>query len=806
MNAMCRLMYLCMVLTVPLSALHAQEKPLEDLAFFENKIRPILVAHCYECHSENSEDIMGGLLLDSKQSIRKGGDSGPAVVPGSPETSLLLESITYRNGDLQMPPDSRLPKQVIDDFRDWIKTGATDPRIVKSSQPKPVFNLQERRHDHWAWHPLKKTREGETVDSIILEKLQKIKLDPTGPASPRELIRRMHFDLIGLPPTPVAIEAFEKEFRANARQAIGRLVDRLLEDPRFGEHWGRHWLDVIRFSETKGHVTDQEKPYAWKYRDYVISAFNTDLAYDQFIKEHLAGDLLPPQEIRAGPSGIQNQSVTATSALFMHEMHFMAVDPLKQRWDEINAQIDVVGKAFLGITTECARCHDHKFDAVSQADYYAMAGIFWSTELSSTRTSSRKKLNAVTAQDVKRLEADLANYLTSKRKQRRQAQNPKAGGNYFPISDELGIQSPNDTRQLMAKISAIEKLDPSWSLWTRAAKDVNGQDVQLLIRGEHRNKGKVIPRGFLEALAPAGIDTLLPNSQKQSSGRLWLAEQIAHRQNPLTARVWVNRIWHHLLGRGIVETPNNFGKLGRLPTHPKLLDYLARQLIDNGWSTKTMIRLIMVSQAYQRSSQVSNATFNRDPTNQFLAYRSKRRLTAEQLRDSMLNISGMLNPKMLGPSVDVFVPSYATGNKPSNIPKSGPLDGDNRRSIYIKVRRNYFDPFLQTFDFPDPGKSIGRRSISLVPNQSLAMLNSPLVHELAEDWGQKIISSKSVKNDTSRVRQMWRAAIGRQPTAQELKIAMALIAKQVDPKLQQLLKWKQVAHLLYNHPEFMWID
>ena len=715
----------------------------------------------------------------------------------------------YKNRDLQMPPDSKLSPEIIADFEKWISAGAADPRKAEPKDTREVFNLKQRRDEHWSWHPPQSSSADDSIDSLVDAKLKEERLRPAGTAKPRELARRLSFDLIGLPPTPREIERFETNYRLDAEKTLSDYVDRLLNDRRFGEHWARHWLDVVRYSETKGHVTDQEKPFAYKYRDYVIDALNRDVPFDQFVREHIAGDLLPSDQVRSGEDGIDNLSVVGTSALFMHEMHFMAVDPVKQRWDEINAQIDIVGKAFLGLTTECARCHDHKFDAISQRDYYALAGIFWSTELGKSRMGPRVSLDDQAAGRVKKLEADLQKFIQQKIAGRRKAQSPKAGGEYFPVSEELGIQSPGDSRNLKNRMTALAKLDPSWSLWTRAAQDVKGQNVALLIRGDHKNKGTTTPRGFLTAVADNAdpIQVVLPEAAAKGSGRLWLAHQIADAKNPLTSRVWANRLWHHLFGRGIVATPNNFGKLGSAPTNLKLLDFLAGELVKHQWSTKKLVRQIVLSKTYRRSSEVNRELLQADPENKYFAFHSKRRLTAEQLRDSMLFVSGSLDETMFGPSVDVYTPPYATGNKPSNVPAPGPLDGNNRRSVYIKVRRNFFDPFLQTFDFPNPGKSIGKRSITVVPTQSLAMLNSPLVHELAADWGAR--TAKESQNNSPKlstrmmIQRMWRHAIGRTPTEREFVAVESLLGQDIE---NEKLRWKQVAHLLFNHPEFMWID
>ena len=502
----------------------------EDLReqFFENRIRPVLVAHCYECHSVEADEASGGLLLDSRAGWQRGGDSGAAIVASKPDESRLIEAIAYTNRDLQMPPENRLPRQAVDDFRKWIRDGAFDPREAKTQRPVEAFDLAARAKEHWAWQPRQTFDDSHSIDQFIHDSLEKNSLSRAVPAKANELLRRLFFDLVGLPPTTTEIREFRSNHDANPDQAIESLVERLLNSPRFGEKWASHWFDVVDYSETKGHVSDQERPYAWKYRDYVINALNDDLPYDRFVLEHVAGDLLPPEQQRPGVNGEENVSPTATGVLFMHEMHFMAVDPVQQRWDEIDAQIDVIGKAFLGLTVECARCHDHKFDAVSQADYYALAGFFYSTEQGKQRIAPRQSPHKK-PQKVAKLETEYEVFLKRKRDGRVKALTPKnKSGAYFPISEELGLQTTGDTANVLKKMRAIEKLDPSWSQWVRSAHDVDGQDAPLLVRGEHTNPSKErVPRRFLTAI----------NSQSprlsEGSGRLWLAEQIIDRDNPV---------------------------------------------------------------------------------------------------------------------------------------------------------------------------------------------------------------------------------------------------------------------------------
>ena len=786
--------------------LHGEEQNAADHArveFFESKIRPALVKHCAECHSSQSDPLQGGLSLESRSAWKRGGDSGAVIVPGDPASSLLMKAIDYSDRDLQMPPETRLPQSVIDDFKKWIADGAIDPREPAAASVSK-FDLAQRRASHWAWQPLKPVDSRNSIDRMIDDQIAANGLTASPPALPDVLLRRLSLTLTGLPPSPAEYITFEAQYESNREQAIATHVDRMLESPHFGEHWGRHWLDVVRFSETKGHVTDQERPFAWKYRDYVIQALNEDVPYDRFVIEHLAGDLLSDDMVRPGTAGETNVAPTGTSALFMHEMHFMAVDPVRQRWDEINAQIDVVGKAFLGLTLECARCHDHKFDAISQRDYYALAGFFYSTEQGRIRTGPRINQPLSQAATTATAEKAWKDFLNGKIQGRQQAQRPKVDSEYFPISEELGIQAPNDTARLFKLMKATATADPSWSLWTRSAVDVTGRNVPLLIRGEAHNHGDIIPRRFLEAIEGMNLPT--KDELGKGSGRLWLARQIVSPGNPLTARVWVNRIWHHLFGQGIVSTPDNFGVLGGQPSHPELLDHLANQLIASGWSTKSVIRRIVTTRTFQRSSTPVDAAVLSDPQNVWLSHQNRRRMTAEQLRDSMLAISGSLDRSQFGPSIDIYVPPYATANKPSNIPVSGRVDGENRRSIYLKVRRLFYDPFLMQFDFPDRGKPAGRRLVTTVPSQALAMLNSPLVHELTSDWGNRLAERDDLRADL--IKEMFLACSGRHAVKDELKHLEMLFERLENTNLDasSAAHWKDIGHVLFNQHDFLWYE
>jgi hypothetical protein len=649
--------------------------------------------------------------------------------------------------------------------------------------------------EHWAFQPLQtEFAPGATIDCFIDARLERneSELYVSEKADLSLRLRRLSFDILGLPPS---MEWMNGILNNPTSEAWTKAVDQALASPRFGETWARHWLDLTRFSETKGHATDIERIHSWKYRDYVIDAFNQDLPYDQFVKEHLAGDLL--EEHRGNGRGETNVRPTATGFLFFQEMHFMAVDPVQQRWDEIDAQIEVISKTFLGLSLACARCHDHKIEPLSQEDYYAMAGILSGTELDHIRTGPRGRLEPAIAEKVDELEKNYEQFLQNKIKGRIAAQTKKNSA-YFPVSRELGIQSPNDFAKLRELVEPLENLDPSWSFWARSATEANGEDIAIHLRGDYKNQGAIAPRSAPAILRQGPIPELGTNS-----GRLYLANQLSDPKNPLTARVWVNRIWQRLMGEGIVRTPNDFGLAGERPTHPELLDYLAVQLIRNDWSTKSVIREILMSEVYQRSSRSTKSTILKDPDNHLLARKSPRRLDAEAIRDAMLQIAGSLDLKMHGSSLQPFIPSYATGNKVVTIPKSGALDGQGRRSIYLKVRRNYYTPFLKKFNTADPGKCVGKRETSTAPLQALAMMNSQFSHEIAKRWGRRVARENIPLRPS--IEQMFHQALSRKPEIDELDSLVAY-ASVVESESSRTEGLSEVAHVIFNLAEFILLE
>jgi hypothetical protein len=668
--------------------------------FFESKIRPILADHCYKCHSTLAEKIKGGLQLDSREALLKGGDTGKAIVPGDPEASLLIKAVRYTDPDLQMPKDKKLDDDQIADLVAWVKMGAPDPRSATADQRKWTDN----KTNHWAWQPIRRVAVPEVsdpgwcqtpVDNFILAKLDENGLKPNPPADRRTLIRRASFDLIGLPPTPEEVQAFVNDASPNA---FAKVVDRLLASPHYGERWGRHWLDVARYSDTKGQPRrnneDNLYPFAWTYRDYVIRSFNQDKPYNRFILEQIAADRLTTSQ--ANP-----QNLAALGFLTVGD-HYMGMQN-----DILNDRIDVVCKGFLGLTVTCARCHDHKFDPIPQTDYYSLRGIFDScaepkilpvivrftnTPAYDDYARQRDKLTSTAAA----LEASLP-YL-------RKSTNA-------PEAKRAAIQqAQQQLRQTEHQLTLLDFTNAASPPRAMVLEDmVRGHDSPVFIRGEAGNRGALVPRRFLQLLSPPNRPVFT-----NGSGRLELALGIASPNNPLTPRVMINRIWQHHFGLGFVPTPDDFGMMSDPPSHPELLDYLAMNFMTNGWSIKKIHRLIMLSSTYQESSANNPRYAQTDPGNRLLWRANIRRLEYEPLRDSLLAIGGLLDPAVYGRPVDLRVHPEST-----------------RRTIYDFIDRANIPDTLINFDFATPDMVTGIRHQTTVPQQALFLMNSPIVIDLA---------------------------------------------------------------------------
>jgi len=1072
----------------------------EDTAYFESKIRPILVENCYKCHSAEGDKIRGGFRIDSQPGMLRGGESGPSIVPGDATNSRLTQMI-QRHPDFEaMPPKSKLDPQDIETLMAWIDRGAPDPRIEEpeAHADESEFDLEERKK-WWSLQPVERP-EVPTVsrndwpaneyDAFLLEKLESKGWEPARETDKATLLRRLSFDLTGLAPTRSELQAFLKDDSSGAYE---KQVDRLLASPRFGEKWARHWMDLVRFAESKSFEQDYTMPYAYRYRDYLINAFNADLPYDQFIVEALAGDLL--NEPRIDPKTGVNQSIAGPGYLYLTDGQHGPPDVHEDEARIFDGMIDVTTKAFLGTTVACARCHDHKFDAVSTEDYYSFYGMLRSSRLAITNTvpesiqkktlgrleakkkalqsklykslekelnslpnylaasnaalanpSLSSKIDSLLAEEPKsakgkaawekrfettlrkhsvaiasshNLEADaLYPWLDLKLRPEASADWPEIAAwllemptesrstrteselsqSFADVASELNawipqglafenrdskpgkfvlenkgqnviqtilgtdlssgqlaprvsgaLRSPdfildgkpiefqakgkyasarlvvrnyeltgrgpttaklyvaidsdawktfrmetylwegqpayfeifqngqathsvrpkdkvpeyNDNAYLSIRfedssdwnafwnkrgktteafIRAIEdaleaarsgkadneaidllaacigsgilqpKIEPNSTLgrdiaayqeialqipkprFVRSLTDGVKHAEPVYIRGSHKNlASEGVERRFLDGLGGAAINS-------QGSGRLEWARHVADPNNPLTARVLVNRLWKHLFGAGIASTTNDLGVMGFAPTHPELLDYLAADLVDQDWSIKSMIRKMVLTRAYRMDSTPSETAKQEDPKNELLQRMPVKRLEAEAIRDHILACSGELDTSMFGPSVDAYVGDYP---KSRAIPNGGPVDGMGRRSIYLEMRRSFLPTFLRAFDMPNATESTGERQVTNVPAQSLALMNDPFVHEQATAWATRILDAED--SFDQRIDQIHIDAFSRPATAKEKAWSRRFIDSLSSEYENANDAWTDLCHMIYNRKEFIYV-
>lgn len=751
-----------------------QSPPAADLKFFENKIRPVLVKHCYACHSQDSKEVGGKLLLDTRAGLRKGGESGPALVEGKPDESLLVQALQYDG--LQMPPEEPLPETVINDVKEWIRRGAPDPRQPKkvvrqrdgstivsdealwSLQPRTNPTAPEVQNTEWCRDPL---------DRFVLARIEAANLKPAADADPAKLARRVYFDLVGLPPTIAEIDAFVVDHQSRGAAATSALVDQLLARPQFGERWGRFWLDVARYGESNGNDglgRNPTFPHAWRYRDYVISAFNADVPYDRFLTEQIAGDLLPSDSPEQ-----QDRQRVATGFLAIGSKPAKAMNT-NFDMDVVADQIDVIGRGILGLSVACARCHDHKFDPIPTRDYYALAGMFTSTE-TMWGTAAHEGLTAP-ATDLHVLQT--ATYVP-----------PPEGF----VETVLVLESNTGKPKTPPK----SKWKPGTPLAMGVRDRAKPADTKINLKGELAKLGEVVPRGFLSACElPEEIEV-----DPAQSGRLQLAQWITHPDHPLTARVMVNRIWQQLFGTGIVATPDDFGLYGERPTHPELLDHLATRFVSGGWSIKQMVRAIILCRTYQLSSEADASLIKADPQNQLLTRHARRRLEAEMLRDAMLSAAGQLQ---LQPGRGSLV-----GHRDILVNLAGSLhQPSNQRSIYLCYLRSSPPPELAAFDLPDFTSSLGQRDVSTVPNQALHLFNNPFVVDQAGHFAGIVMDETA--SPAGRVAIVWQRAFGREPSAAEVKQALELV-RSTEAEVGDAQKaWASLCQVLMIASEFRYVD
>lgn len=727
--------------------------PADQLAFFEKHVRPVLVEHCYSCHSADVDKVKGGLTLDTRQGLQLGGESGhPGVTPGRPDLSTLYEAVTWANPDMQMPPKEKLPQEAVASLKKWIEMGAPDPREQVVPNPaggRRVIDMEAGRK-HWAFQKPVRSEAPEVrtagwaktdIDRFILAGLEAKGLKPAADADRRTLIRRIAFDLTGLPPTPDEVRAFVED---ESPKALERVIDQYLDSPRFGERWARHWLDVARYAESSGKETNILYPHAWRYRDWVIDAFNKDKPYDAFLKEQIAGDLLAYENKHD-----QAEKIVATGFLAIGAKGHNNRDRRQFAMDLVDEQIDAVSQSMLGLTLACARCHDHKFDPVTQRDYYALAGIFLSSETlygtyeqqQNGNPSSLIELNPAAGQvaglapispaEVAELQRRLREADEAAETQQREVIAQRNEGN--PAANFLRVRLARDRATAVQADLDLFREDGTPRALAMGVLDRDRPiDAPLLVRGDLKQPSEVVPRGLVEVLCEKGE----PLSIAEGSGRLDLACWIASEDNPLAARVLVNRVWLKLMGQGIVPTPDNFGFMGQPPTHPELLDHLAVRFMEDGWSVKRLIRSILLSRVYQLGSGHDPANHAVDPDNTWRWRMTPRRLEAEAIRDAMLAVSGELD---LYPPDGSPVARAGEGREGLiNLARELVSRPYNHRSIHLPIVRDQIPEFLNVFDFPDASLVSGERDSTNVPGQSLFLMNSPQVLALADAFARRL--------------------------------------------------------------------
>jgi hypothetical protein len=965
----------CLVVLLPTIAAAADPAGLQ---FFEQKIRPVLVKECYSCHSTEAKKVKGHLLLDTRAGLLKGGDSGPAVIPGKVSESLIIKAL--RHDEIAMPPQGKLAEAIVADFERWVKMGAPDPRDGGTGTAKPQVVDIEAGRKFWAFRPPQrqpqplvadKTWAWTDIDHFILAGLEAQKLKPAADADRATWLRRLSIDLTGLPPTPEELDAFVQSFTrganatplASPQVALEATVDRLLASPHFGERWGRHWLDVARYADSNGKDENLTFHEAFRYRDYVIRAFNTDKPYQRFVMEQVAGDLLPPDS-----QADRAELLTATGFLVVGPKVLADRDPLKRKMDVVDEQVDTIGRSFLGLTLGCARCHDHKFDPLPTADYYALAGILASTrtldgfklgnpivsgwmvrplgddgeaQLAAVR-EHQKKLQALTGQIAKlktelkqlddratmRVPGGLAgitiddkdaklvgqwkastfsrpyvgdgyihddktgkgeksatftpklpkageyevyiSYTAAKGRSTNtpvivkcaegektvlvnQEEPPKLDGLFrlvgkfrfggagdesvtlsnkgttgYVIVDavrfvpagalgndpEMAMGVPPDVKAKLAdahkrlkeleeeekKLKAAAPAPPA--LVMAVGDEAKPANVSINIRGNPHSRGAEVPRGFLTVVNL----NARPSIPADQSGRRELARWLADPANPLTARVYVNRVWKHLFGEGLVRSVDNFGAQGNRPTQAALLDNLTVRFMEEGWSTKKLIRSIVLSRTYQLATSKDASLLKADPDNRLLGRANRRRVEAEVIRDSMLLVAGRLEGTMGGSAVAALGERAIDNDSKGGLQQQ--IDASTRRSVYLPVIRNDLPQIFEVFDFADPDVTTGRRDATTVATQALYLMNSPFALETAGHTAQRLLALKT--DDAGRLNDLYRRALGRLPTARERDAALEFLGafkkSAVKSKEPDVAAWSAVCAAMFGSTEFRFID
>ncbi|MFO0827241.1 MAG: PSD1 and planctomycete cytochrome C domain-containing protein [Phycisphaerales bacterium] len=761
--------------------------------FFESKIRPILDANCFSCHSATATKVRGGLLLDTREGVLAGGDTGPAIVPGKPDASPLIHAVRWKDDDFKMPPKKKLSDEAIRALEEWVAMGAPDPRVT-TNEPTGTIDKEgpavvgktwdvEKGKDFWSFKsptkppvPAVEHREWPwtDVDRFVLAKMEEHGLAPVGDADKRAWLRRVTFDLTGLPPTPEEIASFDKD---TSSDAYANVVDRLLASPAFGERWGRHWLDVARYAESSGKDNNVLYPHAWRYRDYVIASFNADKPYDEFLREQIAGDLLVAKDANDRAAKLE-----ATAYLAIGAKGHNTQNPRQFAYDLVDEQIDAMSQGMIGLTVACARCHDHKFDPIPQKDYYALAGVFLSssTQFGTYRSPGNRHSATLIAlpKDAQVSEGPpmppLRRSLIAKAKDRLSEESmaaeeavEMAKKDGAPKDDTKNFKAQQTKAQTRTLETILERFDENGQPTEENRVTMGMLDGQRIVeasvlqRGEVDKPGDRVPRGVVQVVAGDWVSSM----PSDGSGRLEVADWIADARNPLTARVWANRIWLHLFGKGIVPTPDNFGHSGVAPTNQALLDWLATRLVEGHWSTKALIRELVLSRTYRLASEYDKKNAEIDPDVTWLWRMPSRRLEAEAIRDAMLAVAGTLERDAPKGSVVNYVEGSMRGGENKVLSQ---LLNDDRpvRSVYLPLLRDRIPEPLAAFDFPDPAFVTGDRDETNVATQALYLMNDTEVMTIADAFADRVLALKG--NDNERIGHAFELALGRKATAQEI--------------------------------------